>query len=63
MRSFFLKLFLAYAITLTVVSLAIVEFLLFTTMLFQKLNYRIIGETEWILKKYERTLQLPRSKE
>lgn len=63
MRSFFLKLFLAYAIILTTVSLVIVEFLLFTTMIFQKLNNRFNGETKWILKKYERTLQVPRSKE
>lgn len=63
MMSFFLKLFLVYAIILTIISFSIVEFLLLATMLFKKLNKRLIGETEWILRKYERTLQLPRSKE
>jgi hypothetical protein len=62
MRSFFLKLFLVYAICLTAISCAIFCFLLFVTKLYRLLNNRLFRETEWLLDKYEKTLHVSGSK-
>jgi len=63
MRLFLLKFLLIYGTGLTTICLGIVEILLFTAMIFQKLNNRLIRETQSLLNKYSESLNVMRIKE
>jgi hypothetical protein len=61
-RLFLIKLLLIYGTGLTTICLTIVEFLLFAATIFQKLNKRLIRETQSLLDKYSESLNVMRIK-